>query len=426
MTDITVVGAGGEYMESVVVVAWHKQPGEAVAAGDLVVTVETAKAATDIEAPASGVLDQIRAKIGEEVAVGSVLGVIREAGAPTPAETIAPSAAVRPPVPASVAPEPLLKATAPATKDRLKASPLARRVAVSEGVDLSVLTASSPSGRIKLRDVEAFVRRRPSHAALPAATAAAGELSLTRRGGRHGTPFVFLHGFGADSFSWQPLIAALGPDVAAVLVDLPGHGRSSAVAGPVSVEALAAAVAAALATAGIEECHLVGHSLGGAVAIALAETGRLALRSLTLIAPAGLGPEIDGDFLAGYGRARRAESLRPWLLRLFADAAIVTPGYVAAALAARTDALRATQADLVEAVFPDGTQATELRPALRRVAAPQKIIWGERDRIIPMRHALNAGAEAALHFLPEIGHMPHVEAPAVVARLVLQNARSAG
>ncbi|MFD2032957.1 biotin/lipoyl-containing protein [Ancylobacter dichloromethanicus] len=88
MTDITVVGAGGEYMESVVVVAWHKKKGESVKAGELVVTVETAKAATEIEAPVSGILSDIRAQIGEEVAIGTVLGTLSEDGADTAAPAV--------------------------------------------------------------------------------------------------------------------------------------------------------------------------------------------------------------------------------------------------------------------------------------------------------------------------------------------------
>lgn len=426
MTDITVVGAGGEYMESVVVVAWHKKKGESVKAGELVVTVETAKAATEIEAPVSGILSDIRAQIGEEVAIGTVLGTLSEDGADTAA--LAVSAAQTAPPAAPPAAVPAEAHVAAAGGERINASPLARRVAASRGIDLAGLVASSPSGRIKLRDVDAVVAvpaERPVAGTAASASASAG-VSLTRRGSGEGTPFVFLHGFGADSFSWQPLLATLGVEVPAVLVDLPGHGRSPAMDGAGSLEGLAFAVARALAGAGIEQCHLVGHSLGGAVAIALAEAGRLAPLSLTLIAPAGLGPDIDGDFISGFCRATRAESLKPWLLRLFADPTIVTPGYVQAALNGRGDALRQAQAALAGRIFPDGTQAAEMRCALRRVAVPQKIIWGECDRIIPMRHALGAGPQAGIHLLPNVGHMPHVEAAATVARLVLQNARSAG
>ncbi|SCW66956.1 acetoin dehydrogenase dihydrolipoyllysine-residue acetyltransferase subunit [Ancylobacter rudongensis] len=429
MTDITVVGAGGEYMESVVVVSWHKTPGEYVAAGELVVTVETAKAATEIEAPVSGILADIRAQIGEEVAIGTVLGTIRDGTVESAPATAAPTAAAVPAAPAAPALVPVAPPVATARPTRINASPLARRIAASRGIDLSAIVPSSPSGRIKLRDVEAVDRAREAperHSVASGPTSPAPSISLTRRGSGSRTPFVFLHGFGADGFSWQPLLATLGADHAAVLVDLPGHGRSPALSNAGSFEDLASAVAQALTETGIGECHLVGHSLGGGVAIALAETGRVALRSLTLIAPAGLGPEIDGDFLDGFCRATRAESLRPWLLRLFADPSIVSPGYVQATLKARGEDHRRAQTTLADRLFPDGTQAWEMRAALRRVAVAQKIIWGECDRIIPMRHALGAGPETAIHLLPHVGHMPHVEAPATVARLILQNARCAG
>ncbi|MDQ0349048.1 acetoin dehydrogenase dihydrolipoyllysine-residue acetyltransferase subunit [Ancylobacter vacuolatus] len=431
MTDITVVGAGGEYMESVVVVSWHKKPGDSVTAGELVVTVETAKAATEIEAPTSGILTEIRAQIGEEVAIGTVLGTIRDGTAESaPAAKANTPVATAPTAPAAPSALPVASPVAASGPARITASPLARRIAARRGIDLSAIAPSSPSGRIKLRDVDAFTHAHPAPAAAPvraaAPTSTASGVNLTRRGSGTGTPFVFLHGFGADGFSWQPLVATLGADHAAVLVDLPGHGRSPADAGAGSFEDLAAVVAQALAEAGIEECHLVGHSLGGGVAIALAETGRVNVRSLTLIAPAGLGPEIDGDFLDGFCRATQAESLKPWLMRLFSDTSIVSLGYVQATLKARGDDLRQAQAVLAGRLFPNGTQAGEMRAALRRVAVPQKIIWGEGDRIIPMRHALGAGPEAAIHLLPNVGHMPHVEAPATVARLILQNARCAG
>ncbi len=88
MTEITVVGAGGEYMEAVVVVEWHKKPGERVEAGETVVTVETAKAATEIEAPASGVLAEIRVGIGEEIEVGGVLGIIGDGVTAAPCRAV--------------------------------------------------------------------------------------------------------------------------------------------------------------------------------------------------------------------------------------------------------------------------------------------------------------------------------------------------
>ena len=86
--DITLSSVGGEYMESAVLVEWHAAEGARVAAGDVVAVVETAKAATEIEAPAAGVL-RILVSQGEEVAVGTVLGRVGEA---------APEGAAIPPV----------------------------------------------------------------------------------------------------------------------------------------------------------------------------------------------------------------------------------------------------------------------------------------------------------------------------------------
>lgn len=430
MTDITVVGAGGEYMESVVVVEWHKRLGDAVAAGELVVTVETAKAATEIEAPASGILAEVRAEVGKEIEVGGVLGVIADSAAPA-ARPVEDRPAIRPsPAKAAEVPANPVPARSP-PNGRVLASPLARRVAAQKNIDLSVLTASSVSGRIKLRDVEAYEKARPKDALRPgldksAALSAEALLHVTRRGAANGDTLVLLHGFGADSLSWQPLVAALGDSASLVLVDLPGHGRSPAPHGRSSVHSLAGMVADALRGQGLDDVHLVGHSLGGAVALALAESGAVGVRSLTLLAPAGLGPEIDGAFVQGYARATRADSLRPWLLKLFADASIVTPGFVSATLQARSGAaMRDAQSELADAIFPDGTQAAEFRGVLERLAVPRKVIWGEQDRIIPKRHAMDTGAAVALHFLPGIGHMPHVEDPMTVARLILQNVRSA-
>ncbi len=189
---------------------------------------------------------------------------------------------------------------------------------------------------------------------------------------------------------------------------------------------MAEAVAQALDQAAIDDFHLVAHSLGGAVAMALAARGRHAIRSLTLLAPAGLGPDINGGFVSGLARATRIESLAPWLSRLFCDATLASPAFVAATMQARSDAgLREAQLRIAEAVFPDGTQAADFRHVVKGISAPVKIVWGEQDKVIPMHHALGTGGQAALHFLSGVGHMPQVEATEAVARLVRQNIRAA-
>ena len=438
MTEITVVGAGGEYMESVVVVEWHKKLGDPVKTGELVVTVETAKAATEIEATADGVLSEIIADVGEEIPVGSVLGIIGDSVSEKPS-TSAPLQINSSEV-SSAPPEGSQKVENDSR--RIVASPLARRVAQQLQVNLAQVKPSSPSGRIRLRDVEAYASTAEQErnaaaaetspqqavgAATPSiSTKLSGGISIQRRGAPQGQKVVFLHGFGGDSLSWQPLLSAIGGGIDAILVDLPAHGRSGRPEGGLSVHQMAEAVSEALVEAKIDDFHLVGHSLGGAVSLALIARGRLSIRSLTLIAPAGLGPEIDGGFVTGFARATRPESLSPWLTKLFADPAFASPAFVAATMQARSDAgLREAQLLIGESAFPDGTQAADLRDVLKASFMPQKIIWGEQDRIIPMQHALRTGGQAALHFLPGVGHMPQVEAPVVVGRLLMQNIRCA-
>lgn len=440
MTEITVVGAGGEYMESVVVVEWHKKLGDPVKIGELVVTVETAKAATEIEATADGVLSEIIADVGEEIPVGSVLGIIGDSVSEKPST----SAALQ--TNSSEVSSAPLEGSQKGENDgqRIVASPLARRVAQQRQVDLAQVKPSSPSGRIRLRDVEAYASaadqaRNAEPAALQTSppqavgtvspsifTKLSGGISIQRRSAQQGEKVVFLHGFGGDSLSWQPLLSAIGGGIDATLVDLPAHGRSGRPEGGLSVHQMAEAVSEALVEAKIDDFHLVGHSLGGAVSLALIARGRLSIRSLTLLAPAGLGPEIDGGFVKGFARATRPESLSPWLAKLFADPAFASPAFVAATMQARSDAgLRDAQLLIGESAFPDGTQAADLRDVLKSNFMPQKIIWGEQDRIIPMQHALRTGGQAALHFLPGVGHMPQVEAPVVVGRLLMQNIRCA-
>jgi pimeloyl-ACP methyl ester carboxylesterase len=437
MTEITVVGAGGEYMESVVIVEWHKKVGDMISVGDLVVTVETAKAATEIEATDSGILSEIRAEVGDEVPVGAVLGIIG-GDVKSPAAPAAPAQTATPAAVATPASAPAATAIA-GNSDRIVASPLARRVAAQRNIDLATVKASSQSGRIRMRDLEtapapSAVVQQPQPVAQPVFQAAASaparqvstSLNITLRGPDNAEKIVLLHGFGSDGPSWQPLLSAIGGGYQFVLVDLPSHGRSPLHPTGLSVHDLSAAVEGALSAAGIEDFHLVGHSLGGAVSLALAARGRFSIRSLTLLAPAGLGPEIDGGFTQGFATATRAESLTPWLQKLVANPALISSAFVSATMAARSDAaLREAQSALGHTLFPDGTQATNLRDVVRDLLIPQKIVWGEQDRIIPMRHGLSTGGAAGVHVLPEVGHLPHVEAPALVARLVLQNIRSA-
>lgn len=416
-SDITLAGGAGEYMESATVVSWSAAVGDRVKAGDVVVVVETAKAATEIEAGRDGILIEILAAEGTEVEIGAVLGRIGDSLASVASAAPVPAPEVRAAV--TAAPAAVTPASGSATR-RVRISPLARRLALQAGLDPSALSGTGPGGRIKSRDVERALRESGGQA--PEVSSARQPLAARTV---PSVPLVLIHGFGANAAAWNAVRAHLDPSLPVVTPELPGHGRAAPLARP-SLDALAEAVLSGLEEAGISECHLVGHSLGGAVAAVLSAGPAIRVRSLTLISPAGLGPEIDGAFVDGFLAARAAESLTPWLERLVGDTASLPRGYAQAVLRERERlGVVAPQAALAGKLFPDGTQALRIAGEITGFAGPLKVIWGRADRIIPMRHGQSLPGHVACHGLDGVGHMPHVEAPALVARLIMQGLRSA-
>src|SRR2546422_2925739 len=153
-------------MEEGRVVKWHKRDGDAVKTGETLAEVETDKAVMDLVARADGVLRQIAAAEGQTVAVGSVVAVIAAPGeavgaapasAPTPAPAPAPGGGERGAVvnPGSGERGAVPSAAVAADATRVKASPLARRIAKEAGVDLKLVTGTGPGGRVTKRDLEA-------------------------------------------------------------------------------------------------------------------------------------------------------------------------------------------------------------------------------------------------------------------------------
>lgn len=417
--DITLAGGAGEYMESATVVSWEAKLGDTVKAGDIVVVVETAKAATEIEAGADGVLVEILTPVGSEVGIGAVLGRVGD-GLAAPASAPQPVAEAVPSAPAATPPPPAQPAA-----PRVSISPLARRIARQAGIDPFSLTGTGPGGRIKSRDVEAALRAHPG--AIPAAAeAVAAPAALAPQPvASQAVPLVLVHGFGANAAAWNAVRPRLAGAQPILTPELPGHGRAAALAEP-SLDALADSILSQIEATGARECDLVGHSLGGAVAALVAGNLSVRVRSLTLIAPAGLGPEIDGDFLSGFLAARTSDGLTAWLERLVADRASLPRSYAQAVLRERAQQpVEPAQAAIARRLFPDGAQAVSVADAIERFPGPLRVIWGREDRIVPARHQERLPGQAARHLLAGIGHMPHVEAPALVARLIQECVRSA-
>ena len=133
-----------------------------------------------------------------------------------------------------------------------------------------------------------------------------------RKGAGDGVPVLFIHGFGGDLDNWLFNLDAVGEKAPVIALDLPGHGQSTPRLPGASIEALAGFVARFMDVIEVERAHLVGHSLGGAIAAQLALDHPQRVASVALIGSAGLGPEINAGYTDGFVAApSRRELLKP-------------------------------------------------------------------------------------------------------------------
>ena len=179
---------------------------------------------------------------------------------------------------------------------------------------------------------------------------------------------------------------------------------------------LADAVTGVLDALGAERAHLVGHSMGGAVALAVAARDPARIASLTLIAPSGFGPEINVGYLRGFADAQTRRELKPVIGQLFADESLVTRQLVDDLLAyKRLDGVDEALHALADTLLDGDAQRGDSAASLAAIggAVPVTVVWGRADRIIPAAQAESV-AGAVRHLIDGAGHMPHMERPAEV------------
>ena len=418
MADAILVPQVGQDLTEAKVVAINVKLGDKVAKGDIVAEVESEKATFEVEAFVSGIVISLPYAVGDLAPVLEPLMHLGQAG-----ETVGAAVAPAPaPVatPQAVSPQPNV---APAVGDGTgRSSPLARRMAAQNGLQLDRIAGTGPRGAVVMRDVMAALQAQPTLSAAPLTLRSGSSVKSLQAG--TGTPVVFLHGFGAELAAWLPLVARIAVQNPMIGVDLAGHGAAAARA-VTGFDALVDDMAQRLSDAGITSAHLVGHSLGAAVAVALADRGDLDIRSLTLIAPAGLGPRINGDFVAGFVGARTEAALRRWMLNLVHAPDRLGDAMVRAAFAARTEPARSgALAALAATLFEGNTQLFSVTPALRRLSCTIRVIFGLQDAIFRSTDADGLPGTVAVHRVEGVGHLPQVEAATVVGRLIAETIRS--
>lgn len=340
--------------------AWHVEEGQAISPGQEIMDVETDKIANAVEAADGGLLRRRVGKIGEVYPVKALLGVM------APAEV----------------PDPEIDAYIADFKLPISSADDEEQATVYRFVE-------TPSGRLR----------------------------YAQRSGQ-GDAILFVHGFGGDLNNWLfniDAVSGLGPVYA---LDLPGHGGSTKAIAKPGLEALVAAVVEFMKALTITKAHLIGHSMGGTVAAAVALRQPGQVQSLTLISPAGLGHEINASYIDGFVAAESRRDLKPVLQYLFADAALVSRTMVDDLLKyKRLDGVQAALRGLASAMFKDGRQAESLADDLAKLTLPIQIVWGAKDAIIPAAHG-KALPNARLEIIDAVGHMSQMEAAGRVNDLI--------
>jgi pimeloyl-ACP methyl ester carboxylesterase len=228
--------------------------------------------------------------------------------------------------------------------------------------------------------------------------------------GGAGAPALLIHGFASDRLSWGANQLAWEGVARLSSLDLPGHGESGMDVGDGRVTTLAHRVATLLDEKGLRRQHLIGHSLGGGVALVLAHTRPDLVASLALIAPAGLGEQVDPTFLAAYPDLAEPSEAEAMLHRL-----VVRPRLIGKPLVGRVlnqlskpgsrEALRKI-GDGIALSVPDLESAIAFISAS---ALPRLVLWGEHDAINPASEPKLRAFGGELIKVPDAGHLPQIE-----------------
>ena len=234
---------------------------------------------------------------------------------------------------------------------------------------------------------------------------------------------LLLHGFGGDLDNWMFNLDSLADKHRLLALDLPGHGESGKTIPEPSISGLAKFVGKFLEVVGVPSAHIVGHSMGGAIAMQLASDSPETVKSLGLICSAGLGPDINSDYLRGFIEAQSQQELKLVLEQLFADESLVNLQLVNNLLNyKRMDGVEASLNALSETLISAGEQ-TFLTDNIVASGIPVLVIWGKQDRIIPVSHAQNFSAAGGYCVEVEIfdsaGHMVQMEKAYEVNRSLL-------
>jgi pimeloyl-ACP methyl ester carboxylesterase len=243
-----------------------------------------------------------------------------------------------------------------------------------------------------------------------------------------GPVLLLVHGIASDSEAWRAALPLLARGATVIAPDLPGHGASGKAPGDYSLGAHASSLRDLLVKLGHERATLVGHSLGGGVAMQFSYMFPERTERLVLVSSGGLGPNVNlllraatlpgSDLviavtigpLTAVGRAAVA-ALRKVGLRVAPDLGEVSRGFATLA----DGEGRAAFLDTLRSVVNFKGQRVDASDRLYlAVGMPTLLLWGERDAIIPVGHGQRAAEQmpgSRLVTFPESGHFPQIDDP---------------
>lgn len=415
-------------MEEGTVVDWRRALGDPVAKGEGLLVIESEKSDAEIEATASGFLRHVYVEAGETVACGTLLAALTDAADETfdAADFAAVRAGPEPRGTPRPAPPPAVLERPVGGRRRRPVAPAARARARELGIDPVHVQGTGPGGRVTRRDVEAWAIARERRVPVDDGVA----LEVPREGA--GDAVLLLPGFGSDASSFAPQIRwVAGHGLEALAVNPRGVGASDAPEEPsYDVPRAAADAAAVLAKTGVGSAHVVGASLGAAVAIELALAAPERVRSLTLLTPfLRPSPRLVAVAEAWIRLAEEtspatlARCLAPWL---FGEALLAeeprrehTLRGLAALLA------RVPAATLVRTHAGMRAWAGTREGAVGSLTAPTLVVAGEADLLTPDSPRLASAIPGArCVVLPRVGHAVAIEAPEAVNEALAHHLRA--
>ena len=241
--------------------------------------------------------------------------------------------------------------------------------------------------------------------------------------GGAGSPLVLVHGLGGAAVNWTLVAPPLAETRRVLVPDLPGHGGSSPLPAAPTLSPLADSVAALAELENLVPAPVVGHSMGGVVALRLAIRRPASVLAVVLAAPAGISSTARRAEIAfAIGSAMKPARLaspfrgaigRSRLLRAFvfgywqvSDTAALSPRAVDGFLAG--PAIHSDVESAGWALFRD-----DPRTDLARIACPRLVLWGARDRLVPVEDGIEYARRlrAPLRVVPDCGHLLIGERP---------------